>query len=180
MAGSGLVFTGLPEVRWYPLAKPPIIDLVRFISHMNQLWLLQAENLWTAAWTALSQLKLGGGWVLFLLPLVLLVRSPGFLYLQAIVLYTMDKVPVQVDGRFRLGDVLGAGLYGVLSWLLTTCWLWHLDPISCRVSCTEYHKGWCSCCQTWTHHPLIFCAVRIQHFETPWRRCWYSPCPLVW
>jgi hypothetical protein len=53
--------------------------------------------------------------VLFLLPPVLLVRSPGFLYSQAIELYTMDKVPIRVDGRFRLGDVLGAGSYGVLS-----------------------------------------------------------------
>lgn len=93
------------------------------------------------------------------------------------------KVPVRVDGRFRLGDMLGSGSYGMsfTYYWLTTLWFNKLTPlISCCISCTEHHQGECSCYQAWTHQPLIFHATQIQSFEAPWRRYQYSSSPLVW
>jgi hypothetical protein len=54
----------------------------------------------------------------------------------------MNKVPIRVDGRFRLKELLGSGSYG-MSFILEYYMLiqiQHMDPLSCCIPCTEHHQ----------------------------------------
>ena len=66
----------------------------------------------------------------------------------------MNKVPLQVDGRFKLKELLGSGSYGMLFireyYLLIQIQL--MDPLSCCIPRTEHHQWQCSCRQTGICH----------------------------
>ncbi|KAG1765827.1 hypothetical protein EV702DRAFT_1050883 [Suillus placidus] len=61
-----------------------------------------------------------------------------------LLVYTMDKVPIRVDGRFRLGDVLGSDLYAVVyhAWniIKDDAVAVKLKPITCSSSMQQEYN----------------------------------------
>lgn len=124
-----------PALAWYPLickyfgypSEPGYLYIVwscslAIWSPTNQLWAKNNQQRLELAW---GQLKLIYKYEITSLSkshtqlVRLLLLEASRLKLSHSIPTMNHKVPIRVDGRFRLGDVLGSGSYGVLftSWL---------------------------------------------------------------